>query len=186
MKFLSKISMAVLATSLLAGISTSAVADGRHGSADVAETGFGASLASTTGYTGAGSIHYVTSTNGSSLHASVHLPVGDANIADSNAAVTLAAGNEIVLSVYNGATLVASYNLQLSDVDFTYSSAAVVSGETAEFVFSASQSTTVPYAVTAGSSTATSVPVLASGETVSLSVNGATLLSGTLAAQVAY
>jgi hypothetical protein len=184
MKLTSKICLSVLASALLLGINAPVSADrGEHGGhGGVTVTNLTATLvASTTspvGYTGTGSINYSSSVNGSSLQASVHLPVDGSSIADSNAAVTDAANGLVTLTISNSTGgVVATYNLAISDIDFAYSSATTVSSESVEFAVAASESTTVPYAVTLGSSTSTTLPVLAVGDTVSLSVNGKTLLT---------
>ncbi len=186
MKFTSKIFLPVLASALLVGMSTSAFADGDHhnGNANsgVTVTRLGATLAGATGFTGTGSFEYFDSTNGGSLQASIHLPVDGVTILDSNTAVK----NVYTLTVSNGASVVASYNLIISDIDFAYSSATVVLSESAEYVVSASQSGTT-YTVTQGSGTSTVLPVLAAGDTVSISLGGAApILSGTLAASVGH
>lgn len=184
MKLASKICLSVLASVMLFGLNAPASADkgGHHGGSGGPTTNLSATLVasptSPAGYTGTGSINYSSNANGASLQASVHLSVDGVSIADSNTAVNDAANSLVTLTINDSlGNFVASYNLAISDIDFAYSGPTTVSGETAEYAVAASQSTTVPYAVTLGSSASTTLPVLAVGDTVSLSVNGTTLLT---------
>ena len=192
MKFTAKICFPILASTMLFGMNAAVFADGDHHYAasvpTVPVTRLGASLVGATGFTGTGSFQYSDSTNGGSLHASVHLPVlSGGAITDSNAAVSLAAGNAVTLTILNGTSTVATYNLAISDIDFAYSTATTVSGESAEYVVSAAESSAAVYTVSIGSdATGAALPVLAAGETVSIAVSGATVLSGTLAASVGH
>ena len=186
MKFSSKICFPILASAMLFGMNAPVFAEGNHHNGAsvpaVTVTRLGATLVGATGFTGTGSFQYSDSTNGGSLQASIHLPVDGATILDSNAAVS----NLYTLTVSAGASVVATYNLAISDIDFAYNSATTVSGESAEYAVSASQSGTL-YTVTLGSGTSTALPVLAAGDTVSISLNGAApILTGTLAASVGH
>jgi hypothetical protein len=137
-------------------------------------TRLGSTLTAGTGSTATGTIQYAYSTTGAGiLQARVHIPVDGVTIADSNTAVT----DTITLTFSNGA----SYTLAISDIDFTSSGATTTATETAEYSLAASDNGTT-YTVALGSGVETALPVLASGNTVSVSVNGgAAILTGTLA-----
>lgn len=190
MKISSKTGLSVLASAVLLLINSSAFADrnegnhGTHGTYGIPSTvtNLGATLVGATGFTGTGSIRYTSSTNGGSLHASIHLPVDGITILDSNSAV----GNTYTLTVSSGATTVATCSLVISDVDFSYSTTSAKPTEVAEFVTSVSESGTTYTASVGNCGTSTiSLPVLAASDTVSISLNGATpILSGTLATLV--
>lgn len=191
MEFKSKTSLSTLASASLLCLSASALAEGYHhnGAAvpAVSVTRLGAALSGTGNFAGTGSFEYSDSTHGGNLHARIHLPVDGVTIADSNAAVTYAANDLVTLTVSNGSTVLATYNLAIKDIDFTYSNATTISGESAEYAVSASQTGTT-YTVNLGSSTSTALPTLAAGDTVSITLNGASkpILSGTLAASAGH
>ncbi|MGD0960921.1 MAG: hypothetical protein ABSB19_14040 [Methylomonas sp.] len=183
MKFTSKVFLPVLASALLLGMNATVLAEGNHGYSNVAGvtvTRLGATLTGAAGFTGAGSFEYSDSTNGGRLQAAISLPIDGVTILDSNTAVN----NVYTLTISNGASVVATYNLAINDIDFAYSTATTLSGESAEYAVSASQVGTT-YTVTLGSGTSTALPVLAAGDTVSISLGGAApILSGVLAASV--
>ena len=193
MKFTAKNCFPILASIMLFGMNAAAFAEGNHHNKTtvpaVIVTRLGATLVGAAGFTGTGSFQYSDSTNGGSLQASIHLPVVSGGvITDSNAAVSLAASDAVTLTILNGTSLVATYNLAISDIDFAYSTATTLSGESAEYVVSATESSVGVYTVSIGSdaNTGTTLPVLAAGETVSVTVNGITVLSGALAASVGH
>lgn len=186
----------VLALAVMSGLSASAFADNEHHSSSTVPnspsaattvTRLGVTLAPVTvGYTGTGSIQYASSTTGGSVRATVHLPVDGTIIADSNTAVTLAAGNQVVLTVSSGATTLATYYLAASDIDFTYSAATTISAETVEYAVAASENSALVYTLNLGSTTGTTFPALAAGDTVTLTVNGTNVLTGALVANTGH
>ena len=185
MKKASKSKLALLASSILLCMNTSAFADrneGNHGAHGTSSTvtNLGATLVGAAGFTGTGSIRYTSGTTGGNLHASIHLPVDGTSILDSNTA----AASVYTLTVTSGASTVATCSLVISDIDFTYSSTSAAPAEVAEFVSSVSETGTV-YTASIGNcgASTTTLPVLAATDVVSISLNGAApILTGTLAA----
>jgi len=199
MKFTTKTCLPVLVSAILFCLNAPASAEGNRyneggyfsGNHPINGLGLGTPASTTntnlsatlsaTGSTGTGLVRYSSNSNGGSLQAHVHLPVDGTTILDSNTAVK----NAYTLTISNGASVVATYTLAISELDFTYNTATSAPNEFAEYVLAAAESGTT-YTVNLGSSTSTTLPALAANDTVTISLNGTTVLSGTLAATLGY
>lgn len=197
MKLASKTISVALASTVLLGLSSSAFSDGRgheghngssipatygttipaiYGTTISSVTRLGSTLTAATGSTATGTIQYAYSATGAGiLQAKVHLPVSSiSSIIDSNTAVT----DTITLTFSTGAT----YTLAITDLEFTYSGTTTTPTETAGYSLAVSDNGTT-YTVALGSGSETALPVLVSGNTVSVTVGTSTtpILTGTLA-----
>jgi hypothetical protein len=153
-------------------------------STQTSSTHLSASLTGVTGFPGAGTLFYATTSRGGSLEAHLHLPVDGATILDSNTAAT----STYTLTVSNGASVVATCTLNITDIDFTYTNGATTPTEVAEYqVGVAEVGATVTTRI---GSCGASFPVLVAGDTISVSSNGGAsttpVLTGVLAATVTH